>query len=141
MRISDDKVIADFAAFMSERRRADCFYDVNALPHPKGTILAAIERTIAVEPLAARVDWLRTGAMLLWNFQPGVGPDPLPLTGVDLENLPRGVAPADMEALRRALDDSKQNAAQAARLREIAGRETIEIKERIEAAVSKRVLS
>jgi len=46
-----------------------------------------------------------------------------------------------MEALRRALDDSKQNAAQAARLREIAGRETIEIKERIEAAVSKRVLS
>jgi hypothetical protein len=36
--------------------REDCFYDVEALPHPKEMIVAAIEREIVRTPLEAHVD-------------------------------------------------------------------------------------
>jgi hypothetical protein len=138
----DAKIISDYGAFMAETTaRPDCFHDANMLPHPKETIIVAIERAIARETVDKRVEQLRTGALFLWNFQEGVGPSPLPLTGVDLSQLPRGTTPADAAELRRIL--SNPNIARdhelAKHFEAVADAEAKQIERRLTAAEHKRV--
>jgi hypothetical protein len=79
----DKKVISDFAALMAmEELKAAVFHDVAVLPHPKETILRAIEREIVRERLDARVDWLKAGAAFLPCFQEDVGSHTPSLTGI-----------------------------------------------------------
>ena len=139
--VADDKIVSDFAAFMAKGGKVDCFYDVNLLPHPKEAILAAIEREIVREPLEERVKWLRTGMYLLWNFQEGVGPAPLPLTGIDFAQLPRDGAPAErLRELDRIYGSPnlRQDEERAKGFKTIAEREAKQIEERIAAAVRMR---
>ena len=106
--VIDDKIVSDCAGFMEKTTgKADCFYDVNVLPHPKDAIIAAIEREIIFqEPVDARIDWLKTGVLFLWNFQEGVGPAPLPLAGTNLLRiLLRGTTPAELAERRRIVSD------------------------------------
>jgi hypothetical protein len=54
----DNKVTSDFAACMTrDELKTAVFHDVAVLPHPKETILRAIEREILREQLAARLEW------------------------------------------------------------------------------------
>lgn len=142
---SDAKIVSDYSAFMAKTAtKVDCFYDVNVLPHPKEAIIAAIEREIVRSPLEEHVEWLRTGVVFLWNFQEGVGTAPLPSTGVDVAQLPRGAAPADLRELDSELERSfanpnlERDVERAKRFRAIAEIETKQIEERIAAAVRMR---
>jgi hypothetical protein len=66
----DNKVISDFAACMAQDElKTAPFHDVAVLPHPKETILRAIEREILREQHATRVEWLKAGATFLPFFQ------------------------------------------------------------------------
>ena len=66
----DHQVITDFSACMAhDKLKTSVFHDVSVLPHPKETILRAIEREILREQLAVRIEWLKEGAALLPCFQ------------------------------------------------------------------------
>jgi hypothetical protein len=66
----DNQVITDFAARMAhDELKTALYHDIAVLPHPKETILRAIEREILREQLAARVEWLKKGAYFLQFFQ------------------------------------------------------------------------
>jgi len=139
---NDAKIVLDYATFMTETTtRVDCFYDVKSLPYPKDIIVAAIEREIVRSPLEAHVDWLRTGASLLWNFLEGVGPDPLPITGgpnpLDLSQLPESVRHADDGDLPGIMTspEHKRESDESSKLIDIAIKEDKQIDERIAAAV------
>jgi hypothetical protein len=87
---ADSEIVGDLAALMAKgETRVDVFYDVSVLPHPKETILQAIEREILREPSDERVEWLTIGALFLPAFQEGIGSKPLPWFGVDLGELER----------------------------------------------------
>jgi hypothetical protein len=142
---ADSKIVDDFAAFLGETTtRVDCFYDVNVLPHPKEAIIAAIEREIVRSPLEGYVDSLRTSAAWLWNFLEGIGPAPLPLSGVDLSQLPRGITPADHSKRAAELErifaspNRRRDEGRAKHFGAIADREAKQIEERIAAAVRLR---
>jgi hypothetical protein len=141
MAMADNKIIADLGTFMERsNKKPDHFYDANVLPHPKEAIIAAIERAIIRETLNVRVEWLRTGATLLWNYVEGVGPNSIPLSGVDIDRMPRGTSPADMAELGRILDspDTKRNMERAEKFKAIADAESKLVDERINVAVRKR---
>jgi hypothetical protein len=142
---SDAQVVLDYAAFMTETTtREDCFYDVEALPHPKEVIVAAIEREIVRSPLEAHVDWLRTGAVSLWNFLEGVGPDPLPMKGgpiqLDFSQPLEVVRPADRGEFGRIITSPEHegDSERSANLMDVAIREYKQIEERIAAAIRRR---
>ena len=120
---SDSKIIFDYAAFCEENStRSDCFYDASLLPYPKEAIITAIERQIVRSPPEPLVDWLRSGAMFMWNFLEGVGSDPLPFKDLDISrgNTSHFIATAEREKkevekriatalrIRRALRRSRQ---------------------------------
>jgi hypothetical protein len=97
---SDRRIVSDYAAFLEETEtRQDCFYDASALPHPKETIIAAIEREIVRSPREEYVDWLRRGGAFMWNFLEGVGSYPLPLEGYS--RLRGSDTPAERDELSR----------------------------------------
>jgi len=139
---NDAKIVLDFANFMTETTtRVDCFHDVKSLPYPKEMIVAAIEREIARSPLEAHVDWLRTGASLLWNFLEGVGLEPLPITAgsnqLDLSQLPESVRRADDGDSPGIMTspEHEQESDEPSKLIDIAIKEDKQIEERIAAAV------
>jgi hypothetical protein len=138
----DSKILSDFAAFMEKTEtRPDAFYDVFVLPHPKEAIMAAIERQILWVPNQEWVEWLKTGAVLLWNFQHGVGSGPLPLLGEDLGPAHRGeMTPEIVDELRRKAERivNSANAKRAEEFRAIADRDAKQIEDRIAAAVRLR---
>jgi TPR repeat protein len=139
--MSDDGIVSDYADFMAKATtKPGYFYDVNVLPHPKEMILAAIEREILRESLEVRVEWLKTGSVFLWNYQEGVGPAPLPITGVDLSQIPSRTTPADLSELKRILasPNLKRDEGRAKAFEAIAQREAKQIEERITAAVRLR---
>ena len=136
------KILLDFAAFMEKTEtRPDAFYDVLVLPHPKEAIIAAIERQILWVPNQEWVERLKTGAVLLWNFQHGVGSTPLPLLGEDLGPAHRGeTTPEIVDELRRRAERvvNSPNAKRVEEFRAIADREAKQIEDRILAAVRLR---
>jgi hypothetical protein len=135
---SDPKIVSDYADFCANTKtRPDSFYDVSLLPHPKEAIIAAIEREIVREPVEARVDWLKTGVLFLWNFQEGVGVAPLSLTGMDLSRIPRGTTPAELDEVRRIVSDPnvERDRKRAEGFKSIADAESKQIDERIAAAI------
>jgi hypothetical protein len=132
---SDSTIVLDYATFCTQTTiRPDCFYDVSVLPHPKEAILSAIARQIVRSPPEALVDWLREGALFMWNFQDGVGPDPLPFKGLDIS---QGDTPTDHEALRRiwASPEYQRDVERSSQLMAIAETEEKEVEERIATAL------
>lgn len=137
----DAQIISEYATFLAETTtRPDCFYDESVLPYPKKVIIAAIEREIVRAPLDEWVDWLNTSGLFLWNFQDGVGAAPLPLTGFDVSQLPRGNTPDDLDKLKQIMVDPNVKRAEerAESFKAIAQREAKEIEERLKAAVRRR---
>ena len=136
---SDRKIVSDYATFLEETEmRQDCFYDASALPHPKETIIAAIEREIIRSPREEYVDWLRSGGAFMRNFLEGVGPYPLPFPGVDASQPPRGSASADpLVELRQivASTEFQRDVERSASFLTIAEEENNEVERRIAAAV------
>jgi hypothetical protein len=139
VRAEDSTIVCDFADLMAKGTiRPDAFYDVSVLPHPKETIIAAIERQILWEPKQERIEWLKTGALLLWNFQRGVGSSPLPLLGENVGPMPRGGMTADeIDAMAERIATSP-NRQRANQFRAIADSEAKQIEERIAAAIRLR---
>ena len=139
---SDRKVVSDYAVFLEESEtRQDCFYDANALPHPKETIIAAIEREIIRSPREEYVDWLRNGGAFMWNFLEGVGPHPLPFPGVDTSQPPRGRASADpLVELRQIIagPEFERDVERSASFLTIAKEENNEVETRVAAAIDIR---
>jgi hypothetical protein len=130
---SDSKTVFDYATFCEQTTiRPDCFYDANVLPYPKEAILSAIERQIVRSPPDALVDWLSSGALFMWNFLEGVGPDPLPFKGLDISQ-----TPADHEALRRiwTSPEYQRDVERSSQFMAIAEREKNEVEERIASAL------
>jgi hypothetical protein len=133
---SDDNIIAHLAELMATGEiRVDAFYDVSVLPYPTEAILMAIEREILREPSDERVKWLQVGATLLPSFQEGVGPHPLPFTGVDLAELQR-TTPDLREQVRRAAQNPDIERAQ--HFSVIMTSEIDQVSARIDAAVRLR---
>jgi len=87
------------------------------------------------------VDWLRTGASLLWNFLEGVGLDPLLIKGgpnqIDLSQLPENVRPADDGDPTGIMTNPEyeRESDKSSEFMDIAIREEKQIDERIAAAV------
>jgi hypothetical protein len=132
---SDSKIVFDYATFCEQTTiRPDCFYDANVLPYPKEAILSAIERQIVRSPPDALVDWLSSGALFMWNFQEGIGPDPLPFKGLDIS---QGDTPPDHEALRPiwASPEYQRDFERSSQLMAIAETEKKEVEERIASAL------
>ena len=141
VRAEDSAIVSDFADLMAKGTiRPDAFYDVSVLPHPKEAIIAAIERQILWEPKQERIEWLKTGAVLLWNFQRGVGSTPLPLLGENLGQMPRGGMTPD--ELRREAERivTSPNRERANQFRASADSEAKQIEERIATAVRLRAV-
>jgi hypothetical protein len=138
----DREIVSDLGDLMAKCAiRADAFYDVSLLPHPKEAIIAAIEGQILWAPNQKLVELLITASMFLWNFQHGVGDTPLPLLGEDLGPAHRGeITPKIVDELRRTAQRivNSPNAKRADQFRAIADRETKLINERIAAAVRLR---
>ena len=139
---SDRKIVSDYATFLEKTEtRQDCFYDASALPHPKETIIAAIEREIIRSPREEYVDWLRNGAVFMWSYLEGVGPYPMPFPGVDTSQPPRGSASADPHVELRqiiASTEFQRDVERSANFLTIAEEESNEVERRIAAAISIR---
>jgi hypothetical protein len=136
--VSDARIVADYAAFIEKTKiPIDCFYDTNVLPHPKQSIIAAIERQIVQEPSDARVEWLRAAPTFLWNFLEGVDAAPVPLMAVDLDRLRRDAAPElvvqQIVTQFCAIEDERNEP-----FRAMAKREDQQIEARVTAAIDMR---
>lgn len=138
--ISDTQIISDFGQFLTEGNRPDHYYDESVLPHSKESIISALERQLVIEKSPIRVDWLRTGALFLFQFQAGVGPKPVPFGGFDIDQIPRGTTPEDMKELRRIISspEFRQNEKRAAEIKLIAELDSMIIEKRIAAALARR---
>jgi len=77
-------IVADFGDFLTKHPVGGKILDVKALPHNKDTILDAICFLIVVSEDEKRVEQLRAGALILANFQEGVGDQPLWPLGFDV---------------------------------------------------------
>jgi hypothetical protein len=139
---TDRKIVSDYATFLEETEtRQDCFYDASALPHPKETIITAIEREIIRSPREEYVDWLRSGVAFIWKFLDGVGPYPLPFPGVETSQPPRGSASADpLVELTQIIagPEFQRDVGRSASLLTIAEEENNEVLARIAAAIEIR---
>lgn len=138
----DLKIVSEYATFLEETTtRPDCFYDASALPHPRETIIAAIEREIVRSTFEEDVDWLRRSGAFMWNFLKGVGPYPLPFPGVDTSQPPRGRVSADpLDELRRiiASPEFQRDVERSANFLTIAEEENKRVEVRIAAAIGIR---
>jgi DNA-directed RNA polymerase subunit K/omega len=137
----DSKIVSDYATFLEETTtRPDCFYDASALPHPKETIIAAIEREIVRSTFEEDVDWLRSSAAFMWNFLEGIGPYPLPFPGVDTSRPPRGRSEYPLDQLRRiiASPEFQRDVERSANFLPIAEEENKEVEARVAAAIGIR---
>jgi hypothetical protein len=134
--------VSEYATFLEETTtRPDCFYDASALPHPRETIIAAIEREIVRSTFEEDVDWLRRSGAFMWNFLKGVGPYPLPFPGVDTSQPPRGRVSADpLDELRRiiASPEFQRDVERSANFLTIAEEENKRVEVRIAAAIGIR---
>jgi len=131
--------VSEYATFLEETTtRPDCFYDASALPHPRETIIAAIEREIVRSPLEKQVESLQTASALMWNFLEGIGPVPRPLEGYS--RLPQGGTPADRDELERIVASVEyiRDVERSASIMDIAKREDKNVEERIAAAIRTR---
>ena len=138
----DLKIVSEYATFLEETTtRPDCFYDASALPHPRETIIAAIEREIVRSTFEEDVDWLRRSGAFMWNFLKGIGPYPLPFPGVDTSQSPRGRASADpLDELRRiiASPEFQRDVERSANFLAIAEEENKKVEVRIAVAIGIR---
>lgn len=138
----DLKIVSEYATFLEETTtRPDCFYDASALPHPRETIIAAIEREIVRSTFEEDVDWLRRSGAFMWNFLKGVGPYPLPFPGVDTSQPPRGrVSAAPLDELRRiiASPEFQRDVERSANFLTISEEENKRVEVRIAAAIGIR---
>jgi DNA-directed RNA polymerase subunit K/omega len=137
----DSKIVSDYATFLEETTtRPDCFYDASALPHPKETIIAAIEREIVRSTFEEDVDWLRNSGAFMWNFLEGIGPYPLPFPGVDTSQPPRGPSEYPLDQLRRiiASPEFQRDVERSANFLPIAEEENKEVEARVAAAIGIR---
>lgn len=81
------RIIADYGAFMEHNPSGGGqIWDVKCLPYDKEVILDAICTEIAREDDEKRVEALKVGALLLANYQGGVGDQPISMLGVDLSS-------------------------------------------------------
>ncbi len=81
------KMVPDFGAFLQEARFGlTDICDQSILPHPKGELLDALCLEISRTDDAVEREALKAGAIMLANYQPGVGA-PLKQLGVDLAAL------------------------------------------------------
>jgi hypothetical protein len=118
--------------------RPDAFYDVSLLPHPKKTIIAAIERQILWAPNQKLVELLIAGLTFLYNFQHGVGDIPLPWLGEDIGPAHRGeMTPEIIDELAERIVNNP-NAKRVEQFMAIMDRENKLIDKRIAAAVGLR---
>lgn len=138
----DLKIVSEYATFLEETTtRPDCFYDASALPHPRETIIAAIEREIVRSTFEEDVGWLRRSGAFMWNFLKGVGPYPLPFPGVDTSQPPRGRMSADpLDELRRiiASPEFQRDVERSANFLTISEEENKRVEVRIAAAIGIR---
>src|ERR1700730_4124417 len=137
----DSKIVSDYATFLEETTtRPDCFYDASALPHPKETIIAAIEREIVRSTFEEDVDWLRSSGAFMWNFLEGIGPYPLPFPGADTSQPPRGRSEYPLDQLRRiiASPEFQRDVERSANFLPIAEEENKEVEARVAAAIGIR---
>jgi DNA-directed RNA polymerase subunit K/omega len=137
----DSKIVSDYATFLEETTtRPDCFYDASALPHPKETIIAAIEREIVRSTFEEDVDWLRSSGAFMWNFLEGIGPYPLPFPGVDTSQPPRSGSEYPLDQLRRiiASPEFQRDVERSANFLPIAEEENKEVEARVAVAIGIR---
>jgi hypothetical protein len=133
---SDSKIVTDYARFLAEApTRLDFFYDASELPHPKETIIAAIEREIVRSPLEELVELLETAGVFMWNFLEGIGPDPRPVEGHS--QLSEGITPVERDDMGRIAASLEYIRAveRSASLMDIAKREDKNVEERITEAI------
>jgi len=76
-RETEEQIISEYGDALSAKGLSDALVlDVSVLSHPKETILEALLNEMARQPNKVMVEYLGRGAMMLAQFQPGVGPKP-----------------------------------------------------------------
>lgn len=145
----DSKIIFDFSDFCGKTTtRPDHFYDVSVLPHPKATIIAAIERQIVFSPLDAYVEWLQSGVQFLMNFLEGIGSEPLSFKGGPAQRAAsqaiqaiKGNTSAERDELRRIVssEEYKRDMDRLSYFFAIAERENERLEKRIANALRARI--
>ena len=88
-KLSTEKIIADFGAFLEHSRAMPIrIVDSTLLPHPKHVILDAFTLAVACTRDKQMQHTLRAGALYLAYFQPKIGKKPLEMLGYAIEDLP-----------------------------------------------------
>ena len=108
------RITSDFAAFLERNPKGLIdIWDVKSLPHDKDAILNAICLEIVAAGASpeddGRVDALKNVAVILADFQEGVGDKPLSEVGVDLESALASIEnDDDLFALARQIGDNPE---------------------------------
>lgn len=87
------EILSEYGEYLESHPTACEIRDSKFLPHDKQAILEAIYLEIVRETDATRLEALKTCALMLADFQEGVGEQPLSPLGIDLTEL----TPADRE--------------------------------------------
>ena len=84
-----EKVITDYAEILEQDPVGVAIRDASELPHSKEKFLTSICAVLAQEDDAARRDALCSGALLLADYQDGVGTTPINQLGISTEEMAR----------------------------------------------------
>jgi hypothetical protein len=131
---ADSKIVSTLADFYEKTTtRMDAFYDASLLPYPREAIISAMEREIVRTPLQQYADWVKAGAVFLYNFLEQMGAEPIPF-------IPLNGHTANTNELRKILTtaDYKQDEDKSSRIRAVAEAENKKVEERIANALSAR---
>lgn len=81
------RIVNDYASHIEANPTGDEIRDIAELPHPKAAILDALLAEIKGEEGRERREAIATCAVMLADYQPGIGKVPLTSLGIDLSKL------------------------------------------------------
>lgn len=129
---SDGEIVSDYADMLAKGDKPmGVFFDEALLPHPKETILSAIEREIVREADLPRVELLKSCAVFLADFRQGVGRKSIPYGGFDIKAI--NAATSDPTEQIRMVANSP-DIEKAKKLGEDSQKEMVQIMRRVDAA-------
>lgn len=80
-------IISDFGSMIENEKEPMAIKDISFLPHQKEKIVDAIFQEYVLQYEEYTLELLKTGLILISDFQPGVGPTPLTQLGISFEDL------------------------------------------------------
>lgn len=128
------EIISDFGDYLGSDPTGGDIRDVSELPHSKEDIFRAIFLQLAVAEDESRISALEVGAVMLADFQEGIGSEPLSLLGVPTERLvPLSENKEDILAMAKEIAENP-NREKYETYRAIVDEDLVRIQEKLKAA-------